>query len=67
MLLFVAYDKQSGHVYATSGESQLNVEGQICHCSNEEILCLWLLMHSVVGPVIKKDANVLWILFCITY
>jgi hypothetical protein len=61
-LFFGACGKQSGHVDATSGERQLNVEGQIRHYSDKEILCLWLCAHSAVGPVSRKDLNILQML-----
>jgi hypothetical protein len=54
MLLFGAYDKQSDHVYANSGERQLNVEGQISHYINEEVPSLWLLYAFNSGASHKR-------------
>jgi hypothetical protein len=42
-------------VDATSGERQLEGEGQIHHYNNREILCLRLRAHSPVGPIAKRE------------
>jgi hypothetical protein len=53
LLFFRARDKRSGHFDATSGESQLNGEGQVSRCNSRKVPCLRLRAHSALEAIAK--------------